>query len=132
MQGNARFGADYMGRNAQGRAGGTKRRFEQAGCGARPIAPCSCAHKCATKHTALRALHDKRCRCCFFYAVGDADIGGGSADAPGPGAGGAHMHPARRPFPHSAGTGKMLNGAQILGGPVDGVVQVIGRPRKYF
>ena len=99
MQENARFGADYMSRNAQGWAGGTKRRFEQSGCGARPIAPCSCAHKCATKHTALRALQDKSCRCCFFYAVGNADIGGGSADAPDPGAGGAHMHPARRPFP---------------------------------
>ena len=96
MQENARFGADYMSRNAQGWAGGTKRRFEQSGCGACPIAPCSCAHKCATKHAALRALHDKAAGAAFS---GNADIGGGSADAPDPGAGGAHMHPARRPFP---------------------------------
>ena len=96
MHGNALW-ADYVIRIAQGWAGGTKRWFEQSGCGARPIAPCSCAHKCATKHTALRALHDKSCRCCFFYAVGNAGIGGGSADAPNPGAGGAHIRPAPLP-----------------------------------
>ena len=66
-----------------------------------------------------------------FFAVGIAGSGGGSTDAPNPGAGGAHMHPARRPF---AATRRLRRGkrrlkcAQVLGRPMDGVLEVVGRP----
>ena len=44
----------------------------------------------------MRAAHKTAKKQAQLFAVGIADSGGGSADAPNPGAGGAHTH---RPGP---------------------------------
>ena len=86
--------------------------------------------ECASKHTAVRALHIKSCGCCFFHAVGCADIGGGPSNAPKiQGPEGRICAPPGAPSPAQRRHRKNgLNSAQVSGRPVDRVVKVVRGP----
>ena len=121
------------GQKSPGLGGWDKRRFEQSGCGARPTALCSCAHKCATKHTALRALHNKSCRCCFFMRWESPVSAGGPQTPHIPGPEGRFCTPPGAPSPAQRRHRKNgLNGAQVGGRPVDGILQVVRGPGQDF
>ena len=88
------------------------------------------AHPSVLPNIPQYALHIKSCGCCFFHAVGCADIGGGPSNAPRiPGPEGRICTPPGAASPAQRRHRKNgLNSAQVSGRPVDRVVKVVCGP----